>query len=127
MSEKLGNQEQLAEVRAAVRQAQAQREAAGIIPVRICMGASCIASGARRVHESLIEQLTEQGLAHKADVCEVGCLGPCSGGPVVVVGDVFYEHLRPQDCGELVRQHLGKGVIVDRLTHRRPDGATSLA
>ena len=58
----------------------------------------------------------------KARICEVGCLGPCSGGPVVVVGDVFYEHLRWQDCAEIVREHLGKGVVVDRLTHRRPDG-----
>jgi NADH-quinone oxidoreductase subunit F len=122
MNAKLGNQEQLTAVREAVLQARAQREADGVIPIRICMGASCIASGARRVQESLIEQLADQGLAHKADVCEVGCLGPCSGGPVVVVGDVFYEHLRPQDCGEIVRQHLGKGLVVDRLTHRRPDG-----
>lgn len=122
MNAKLGNQEQLTAVRESVRQARAQREAHGVIPIRICMGASCIASGARRVQESLIEQLADQGLAHKADVCEVGCLGPCSGGPVVVVGDVFYEHLRPQDCGEIVRQHLGKGLVVDRLTHRRPDG-----
>ncbi|MHB8974129.1 MAG: FAD-dependent oxidoreductase, partial [Pirellulaceae bacterium] len=30
--------------------------------------------------------------------------------------------LRTQDCAEIVRQHLGKGVVVDRLTHRRPDG-----
>ena len=61
-------------------------------------------------------------MGSKARICEVGCLGPCSGGPVVVVGDVFYEHLRWQDCAEIVREHLGKGAVVDRLTHRRPDG-----
>ncbi len=66
--------------------------------------------------------MAAQGLSGKARICEVGCLGPCSGGPVVVVGDVFYEHLRSQDCAEIVREHLGKGVVVDRLTHRRPDG-----
>ena len=77
---------------------------------------------ARRVQETLVEQLAAQGLTNKAEICEVGCLGPCSGGPVVVIGDVFYEHLRSQDCAEIVREHLGKGVVVDRLTHRRPDG-----
>ena len=121
MSEKLGSQESWRRCEQPSPGA-AQRDANGVIPIRICMGASCIASGARRVQESLVEQLAEQGLSKKAEICEVGCLGPCSGGPVLVVGDVFYEHLRPQDCGELVRQHLGKGVIVDRLTHRRPDG-----
>ena len=115
------------EVRNAVRSEQAKRKADGIVPIRICMGASCIASGARRVQETLVEQLAAQGLTNKAEICEVGCLGPCSGGPVVVIGDVFYEHLRSQDCAEIVREHLGKGVVVDRLTHRRPDGGTSAA
>ncbi len=32
---------------------QARREADGVLPIRICMGASCIASGARRVQEAL--------------------------------------------------------------------------
>ncbi|MHB9062472.1 MAG: NADH-ubiquinone oxidoreductase-F iron-sulfur binding region domain-containing protein [Pirellulaceae bacterium] len=122
MSERLSNQEQLVEVRNAMQSKQAKRQASGIVPIRICMGASCIASGARRVQEALIEQLAAQGLTHKSQICEVGCLGPCSGGPVVVIGDVFYEHLRSQDCAEIVREHLGKGLVVDRLTHRRPDG-----
>ena len=122
MSEMLANQQQLTEVRDAVGTERDRRQAAGVVPIRICMGASCIASGARRVQEVLLEQISEQGLTSKARVCEVGCLGPCSGGPVVVVGDVFYEHLRWQDCAEIIREHLGKGVVVDRLTHRRPDG-----
>ncbi len=122
MSQILSNDAQLDEVRNAVRSEQAKRKADGIVPIRICMGASCIASGARRVQETLVEQLAAQGLTNKAEICEVGCLGPCSGGPVVVIGDVFYEHLRSQDCAEIVREHLGKGVVVDRLTHRRPDG-----
>jgi len=122
MSVMLANQQQLTEVRDAVRAERERRQAAGITPIRICMGASCIASGARRVQEALTEQIAEQGLTDRAQICEVGCLGPCSGGPVVVVGDVFYEHVQWQDCAEIVRSHLGKGVVVDRLTHRRPDG-----
>ena len=44
MSEILANQEQLQEVCNAVRNEQARREAEGVLPIRICMGASCIAS-----------------------------------------------------------------------------------
>ena len=47
---------------------------------------------------------------------------PAREGPVVVVGDVFYENLKPEHCGEIVRSHLVKGQIVERLAHRRPDG-----
>ncbi len=122
MSEFLANREQLEKLCASVCDEQAQRDESGVVPIRICMGASCIAAGARRVQDSLAEQLEIQGLGNKAEICEVGCLGPCSGGPVMVVGDVFYEQLRPQDCSTIVREHLGKGEVVDRLTHRRPDG-----
>ncbi len=122
MSEVLTSQQQLTDVRDAVRAERARCEAAGIVKIRVCMGASCIASGARRVQEALVTEISNQGLDGKAQVCEVGCLGPCSGGPVMVVGDVFYEHVKWQDCAEIVREHLGKGVLVDRLAHRRPDG-----
>ena len=47
MSEILANQQQLTEVRDAVRAERDRRQAAGVLPIRICMGASCIASGAR--------------------------------------------------------------------------------
>ncbi len=122
MSEFVANREQLVELCTAVRDEQARHCTSGILPIRLCMGASCIASGARRVQEEMNEQLANQGLGAKAEICEVGCLGPCSGGPVMVVGNVFYEKVRPQDCSTIVREHVGKGVIVDRLTHRRPDG-----
>ncbi len=122
MSDILANEQQLLDVCDAVRQARAQREAQGIVSIRLCLGASCIASGARRVQEALVEQLDAQGLRGKTEICEVGCLGPCSGGPVVLLGDVFYEHVRPQDCADIVRSHIGRGEVVDRLTHRRPDG-----
>ena len=51
-----------------------------------------------------------------------GCLGPCSGGPALMIDDVFYENLRPQDAKEIVVEHLGRGRVVERLTHKRPDG-----
>ncbi len=118
----LTNKDELLALCAAQQKAQAEQAEAGVIPIRICMGASCIASGARRVEQALARELEDQGLQSKADICEVGCLGPCSGGPAVVVGDIFYEKVRPHDCAAIVQDHLGKGKVVDRLTHRRPDG-----
>ena len=122
MSEPLANVEQLVALRDRVREEKAAQASDGCTPIRICLGASCIASGALEVQQALQTELEAAGFGDKAVIEEVGCLGPCSGGPVVVVGDVFYENLKPEHCGEIVRSHLVKGQIVERLAHRRPDG-----
>ena len=46
-----------------------------------------------------------------------GCLGPCDGGPNVVVypEGVLYRGVTPGDVGEIFDQHLEGGQIVERL------------
>lgn len=122
MTKRLANPAQLGALRASVQRQEEESRQQSQLPIRICYGASCIASGARRVKQALENALQRHGLARRARLCEVGCLGPCSGGPVVAIGDVFYESVRAEDCGDLVTQHVGKGQPVERLTHRRPDG-----
>ena len=39
-----------------------------------------------------------------------------------MIDDVFYENVKPQDGSALVNEHVLRGQIVSRLTHRRPDG-----
>ena len=122
MTKILANLGELIALGESARRQRAEREAQGVVAIRICMGASCIASGAPRVKASLEAELQRQDRATKAHLCEVGCLGPCHGGPVLVIGDTYYEQVRPEDCQELVSEHLGRNRIVERLTHRRPDG-----
>lgn len=122
MTKIISSPEELTATRDRVREEKSSAAEAGQVPVRICMGASCIASGAKQVRDALAEEVNRQGIAERTDICEVGCMGPCSGGPVVMVGDVFYEQVRAEDCTEIVRQHLIKDEIVYRLTHKRPDG-----
>ncbi len=122
MSNTLASIEQLNALREAVRSERANRQEAGCLPIRVCMGASCIASGAQEVKQSLEEALDNAGLTEKVALCEVGCMGPCSGGPVMAVGDVLYEQVRAEDCGAIVEKHVGRGEILQRLTHKRPDG-----
>ncbi len=112
----------LRELRDTLTSLQTNRAADGQRQIRLCMGASCIASGAERVREALEQELVTRGLARQVDLLETGCAGPCSGGPVLVIDDVFYEHVQPEDAADLVMEHLTKGRTVDRLTHRRPDG-----
>ncbi|MCL4191940.1 MAG: NAD(P)H-dependent oxidoreductase subunit E, partial [Thermoguttaceae bacterium] len=122
MSQFIASVEQLTALRDQICRQQAEQQAAGSKQVRICMGASCIASGSSRVKAALEEEVAARGMLDDVAIIETGCMGPCSGGPVLMVDDVFYERVRPEDCGEIASQHLINGQIVQRILHRRPDG-----
>lgn len=121
-NKRIANVNALGQLRDTLRAQQANLPAEGRKLVRLCMGASCITSGAQRVRDAIGQELAAHGLARQVDIVETGCMGPCSGGPVLVIDDIFYEQVQPEDAADLVSEHLGKGKMVNRLTHRRPDG-----
>ncbi len=86
--------------------------------ILLCAGGGCMASGAMQVKESMVKALNSAGLADKYTVLETGCLGPCCGGPVIVIGKdkTFYQKVGSLDCTEIVTSHLLNGKVVDRLT-----------
>ncbi|NLF08026.1 MAG: FAD-dependent oxidoreductase [Pirellulaceae bacterium] len=122
MTEKIANQGELTALRDALCKTEAAASAAGHLSIRVCLGASCIASGAEKVVKALENEIAERSLQDKVSIIGTGCMGPCSGGPVMMVGDVFYENIKPQDVKDIVAGHIGRGQVVDRLTHKRPDG-----
>ncbi len=125
MTEVIASINELRALRDVLRLEQQEALAKGHKCIRICLGASCIASGALKVKAALEEELAERQMRQVQETVSVvgtGCLGPCSGGPAMMIGDVFYEKLRPQDAKDIVVEHLGRGRVVERLTHKRPDG-----
>ncbi len=125
MTQVIATVTELSALRDALRAEQQEALAKGHTCIRLCLGASCIASGALKVKAALEEQLAERQMRQMEETVSVvgtGCLGPCSGGPALMIGDVFYEKLRPQDARDIVVEHLGRGRVVERLTHKRPDG-----
>ncbi len=88
--------------------------------VRVCVGGSCLASGAKEIEEALRTEIHKAGLADKVAVREAGCMGPCVRGPVLRVGpeNVFYQGVKPEDAAEIVREHLAGGRVVERLASR---------
>lgn len=46
-----------------------------------------------------------------------GCLGPCDGGPNVLVypEGVLYSNVTPADVDEIFTSHLEGGTVVERL------------
>ncbi len=84
--------------------------------VRVCMAAGCQSSGAGKVLERLNEQLAGRD---DVRVKSVGCMGLCSGGPLVEVRSkgqptpVLYQKVGEDDAAELAAS-LG-GPLVERL------------
>jgi len=124
MTQPIANAKELTALRDAERAEEARRKAEGRKIIRVCLGASCIASGALKVRDAIEKELDDRAMRGNVSLVGVGCLGPCSGGPVVMIDDAFYEKVAPQDAKELVTEHLGRGRIVERLAHKRPDGRT---
>ncbi len=87
--------------------------------VLVCAGAGCVSSGSQAVADALEQAIVEHGLSGEVKVIRTGCMGSCDLGPVAVVypEGVFYQKLTPDDCGELVEEHLLKGRPVERLMY----------
>lgn len=84
--------------------------------VRVCMAASCQSSGAGKVLERLNEELAGR---EDVRVKSVGCMGLCSGGPLVEIrsqgqpAPVLYQKVGEDDAAELAAS-LG-GPPLERL------------
>lgn len=122
MMVKLRNAEHLTQLRDSLRADRQKRRTSGQREVRVCLGASCIASGALEVKEALEQSLAAHAMDRHVHVVGTGCLGPCSGGPVLVADDVLYQNVRVHDVDSIVTEQLRRGNVVERLTFRRPDG-----
>ncbi len=122
MTQVIANPGELTALRDALCEQEAASLADGHLRIRLCLGASCIASGAEKVKKALERELADRQMLDKVSIVGTGCMGPCSGGPVLMIGDVFYENVKPQDAKDIVVEHVGRGRIVERLTHKRPDG-----
>ena len=102
----------------------------------MCFGTGCVSSGAEKVRDALIRELTARDLtdsvsiedmhdasrAGEVAVVRTGCNGFCACGPIMVVypGGFFYQKLTPEDMPELVEEHVLKGRPVERLMFRHP-------
>ncbi len=122
MRTRIASVQQLNALRDDVRAGRSVADAARHKRILLCAGAGCIASGSPAVKDALQKELQLRGLDQRVSIIETGCLGPCAGGPVIQIDDVFYEKLKPQDSGELVAEHLMRNRPVHRLTHKRADG-----
>ena len=78
---------------------------------------SCAANGAAPLLQAFWGELQRRQAYEQVAVTYSGCLGPCDGGPNVLVypDGVLYQGVKVEDVGELFDRHLLGGEVVDRL------------
>ncbi|MGI6700013.1 MAG: NADH-ubiquinone oxidoreductase-F iron-sulfur binding region domain-containing protein [Christensenellales bacterium] len=88
--------------------------------VLVCGGTGCTSSGSSKIIETMEQMLVEKELEREIKVIRTGCFGLCEAGPIVIVypEGTFYSHVKVEDVGEIVEEHLLKGRIVRRLVYK---------
>jgi len=86
--------------------------------VFVCVsGKTCPGQGSEEVLQTLRQEISELGLKKQIRINKAGCFDQCGNGPMVVVYPeaVWYAHVKPSDCREIVHSHLIKDRPVERL------------
>ena len=73
--------------------------------------------------EEFESRLKENGLADELKVVQTGCFGLCALGPIVVVypEGIYYCQVKVEDVEEIVREHMLKGRVVERLLYKESE------
>ena len=95
----------------------------GVNDVRVVVGmATCgIAAGARPVLNTLVEEVSKEGLSDKVTVSQTGCIGICQLEPIVEVFEagkdkVTYVKMTSEKAKRVVKEHLKGGKVVNEYT-----------
>jgi len=88
--------------------------------VLICGGTGCTSSGSNKIINAFNESIAAHDLKDEIKVVQTGCFGLCALGLVVIVhpDGTFYSRVEEGDVDEIVREHLLKGRVVDRLVYK---------
>lgn len=95
----------------------------GVNDIRVVVGmATCgIAAGARPVLNTLVEEVSKEGLSDKVTVSQTGCIGICQLEPIVEVFEagkdkVTYVKMTSEKAKRVVEEHLKGGKVVNEYT-----------
>ena len=84
--------------------------------ILVCHGTGCTSSKSPKIIETFRKILASKNIEN-VKVIQTGCFGLCAKGPIVIIRpeDVFYAHVTPEDCEEIINTHIVEGKIVERL------------
>jgi NADH-quinone oxidoreductase subunit F len=98
-----------------------------ITSINLCAGAGCVAAGSAPLAAALRDALADRGLAD-IKVLETGCLGPCAGGPVLILqpAGILYQKVGLDDVEPIIERTVLAGEIIDRLVWHKAETNESL-
>ncbi len=90
--------------------------------ILVCGGTGCRASHSDKIVDNLKEELKANNLDNEIQVVTTGCFGFCEKGPIVKIipDNTFYTQVTPDDCREIIAEHIVKGRKVQRLLYEDP-------
>lgn len=94
----------------------------------VCAGGACISCHSPDAEASFNAALAEAGLEETVRVVNVGCMGLCGEGPLVLVcpDGVYYQRVDAESARRIVEEHLVGGKVCEDLEISYPaeDGTT---
>jgi NADH:ubiquinone oxidoreductase subunit F (NADH-binding)/(2Fe-2S) ferredoxin len=95
--------------------------------ILICGGTGCVSSGSNDVFAEFVNKLQIGGLSDEVQIIKTGCFGFCEQGPIVKIypDNVFYVRVTPEDVDLIVKEHVIKGRIVEKLLYKDPVKGTA--
>jgi NADH-quinone oxidoreductase subunit F len=104
-----------------------EKEKEFLYTAHICYAAGCISSDCKEVKEAFEQALESENLKSKVRINLTGCMGACTLGPTLIInpGRILYCNLTPADVPHIVKEHIKKGKIVEKLCFK--DKATGKA
>ncbi|MDR3612526.1 MAG: (2Fe-2S) ferredoxin domain-containing protein [Candidatus Obscuribacterales bacterium] len=88
--------------------------------VFVCLNEKpCGQAGSAEVLDTLRKEIAVRGLKKEIRINKAGCFDACGHGPLVVVypDSVWYAHVKPEDCVEIIESHLLGNKPVTRLLY----------
>jgi len=95
----------------------------------VCGGTACRASKSSEILSNFQELISSKGLETEVQVIQTGCFGFCEKGPIVKMmpDNTFYTQVKPEDCAEILEEHIIKGRKVERLLYRNPETGNAVS
>ncbi len=87
--------------------------------VLVCGGTACESNKGIELFAALKKAVEDNGLVNDVQVVRTGCLGFCEKGPIVKIlpQDTFYVEVKPEDAEAIIKEHIVKGRVVERLLY----------
>ncbi|MCX6278347.1 MAG: NADH-quinone oxidoreductase subunit NuoF [Bacteroidetes bacterium] len=96
--------------------------------ILVCVGTACQTAKSEEILKNFKELIKVKGLETEVQAIQTGCFGFCENGPIVKMmpDNTFYTKVTPEDCSEIIDEHIINGKKVDRLLYVSPETKESI-